>query len=178
MQNKEKPRGIFLENKENIQFRSQKIGEIINIGLVCLSLLRSRWQTFDNLIVIVFLAMLIVCNRAASCSPSFPWKLAGPIFPLRNPRASPHISHIHEDQCHRIDLHLHPHHEARRRNRCFSATASLVDDSSSQKHETSSAILWFKKDLRVDDHPGLLSASANFQSVLPVYIFDPYILRG
>ena len=135
-----------------------------------------------NLIVIVYVhicmyAMLIVCNRSA-CSPSFPWKLAGPIFPLHNPRASPHLSHIHEDQCHRIDLHLYPHHEARRRNRYFSATASLVDDSSSPKHETSSAILWFKKDLRVDDHPGLRSASANFQSVLPVYIFDPYILRG
>eukprot|EP00250_Pteridium_aquilinum_P010449 c19396_g1_i1 orf=104-2725(+) len=39
------------------------------------------------------------------------------------------------------------------------------------------AILWFKKDLRLDDHPGLC-ASAAYHALLPVYIFDPYLLRG
>lgn len=39
------------------------------------------------------------------------------------------------------------------------------------------AILWFKKDLRLDDHPGLC-LSAAYHALLPVYIFDPHLLRG
>eukprot|EP00249_Psilotum_nudum_P022876 c28672_g2_i1 orf=995-1393(-) len=39
------------------------------------------------------------------------------------------------------------------------------------------AIVWFKKDLRIDDHPGLLAASS-YGSVVPVYVFDPDILVG
>ncbi|MCI35780.1 hypothetical protein A2U01_0057001, partial [Trifolium medium] len=37
------------------------------------------------------------------------------------------------------------------------------------------AILWFKHDLRTDDHPGLLSAS-KFRSLVPIYVFDHRIL--
>lgn len=37
------------------------------------------------------------------------------------------------------------------------------------------AILWFKHDLRTDDHPGLLAAS-EFRSLVPIYIFDHRIL--
>lgn len=39
------------------------------------------------------------------------------------------------------------------------------------------AILWFKKDLRLDDHQGL-SSTSSYHTLLPVYIFDPYLLRG
>ncbi|XP_047176191.1 uncharacterized protein LOC124843479 isoform X1 [Vigna umbellata] len=37
--------------------------------------------------------------------------------------------------------------------------------------ETGTAILWFKHDLRTDDHPALLAAST-FTSLLPIYVFD------
>ncbi|GAU45669.1 hypothetical protein TSUD_268360 [Trifolium subterraneum] len=40
---------------------------------------------------------------------------------------------------------------------------------------SNTAILWFKHDLRTDDHPGLLAAS-KFQSIVPVYVFDHRIL--
>ena len=39
------------------------------------------------------------------------------------------------------------------------------------------AILWFKHDLRLDDHPGVATASA-FKQVLPVYVFDPHVCAG
>ena len=39
------------------------------------------------------------------------------------------------------------------------------------------AILWFKHDLRLDDHPGVAAASA-FKQVLPVYVFDPNVCAG
>ncbi|KAK4572021.1 hypothetical protein RGQ29_030431 [Quercus rubra] len=41
---------------------------------------------------------------------------------------------------------------------------------------SSSSILWFKHDLRVDDHPGLIAAASNSQSLLPLYVFDHRIL--
>ncbi|XP_027354283.1 uncharacterized protein LOC113864592 isoform X1 [Abrus precatorius] len=37
------------------------------------------------------------------------------------------------------------------------------------------AILWFKHDLRTDDHPGLLAAST-FPSLVPIYVFDHRVL--
>jgi hypothetical protein len=37
------------------------------------------------------------------------------------------------------------------------------------------AILWFKHDLRVDDHPGLVTAS-KYRSLVPLYVFDHRIL--
>ncbi|CAI8600421.1 unnamed protein product [Vicia faba] len=40
---------------------------------------------------------------------------------------------------------------------------------------STTAILWFKHDLRTDDHPGLLAAS-EFQSLVPIYVFDHRIL--
>lgn len=36
------------------------------------------------------------------------------------------------------------------------------------------ALVWFKHDLRTDDHPGLVKAS-QYKTVVPVYIFDQYI---
>ncbi|XP_039689791.1 uncharacterized protein [Medicago truncatula] len=41
---------------------------------------------------------------------------------------------------------------------------------------TDTAIVWFKHDLRTDDHPGLLTAASNFQSLVPIYVFDHRIL--
>ncbi|KAL9263622.1 Pheophytinase, chloroplastic-like protein [Drosera capensis] len=41
------------------------------------------------------------------------------------------------------------------------------------------AIVWFKHDLRTDDHPGLVAAaSEEFDVVVPVYVFDRRILSG
>ncbi|XP_074355151.1 uncharacterized protein LOC141693864 isoform X2 [Apium graveolens] len=37
------------------------------------------------------------------------------------------------------------------------------------------AVVWYKQDLRVDDHPGLMSAS-RFRNLIPVYVFDHRIL--
>ncbi|XP_030463359.1 uncharacterized protein LOC115683085 isoform X1 [Syzygium oleosum] len=37
------------------------------------------------------------------------------------------------------------------------------------------AILWYKHDLRVDDHPGIVAAS-RYQSVVPLYVFDHRLL--
>lgn len=37
------------------------------------------------------------------------------------------------------------------------------------------AVLWFKHDLRVDDHPGLVAASKH-PIVVPIYVFDHRIL--
>lgn len=39
------------------------------------------------------------------------------------------------------------------------------------------ALLWFKHDLRLDDHPGVAAASA-YKEVLPVYVFDPHVCAG
>lgn len=37
------------------------------------------------------------------------------------------------------------------------------------------AILWFKHDLRIDDHPGLAAAS-KYRAIVPLYVFDHRIL--
>ncbi|CAM6095775.1 unnamed protein product [Calypogeia fissa] len=41
----------------------------------------------------------------------------------------------------------------------------------------STAVVWFKRDLRLDDHPGLMAATA-YEKVLPLYVFDPVLLSG
>ncbi|KAK7401168.1 hypothetical protein VNO78_12488 [Psophocarpus tetragonolobus] len=41
---------------------------------------------------------------------------------------------------------------------------------------TGTAIVWFKTDLRTDDHPALLAAASSFPSLVPVYVFDCRIL--
>ncbi|KAL5728129.1 hypothetical protein ACHQM5_001251 [Ranunculus cassubicifolius] len=38
------------------------------------------------------------------------------------------------------------------------------------------ALLWFKHDLRLDDHPALITSASNYHSVLPLYIFDHRII--
>ncbi|KAK6936337.1 DNA photolyase, N-terminal [Dillenia turbinata] len=44
-----------------------------------------------------------------------------------------------------------------------------------EKKNNGLALLWFKRDLRMDDHPGQLAAS-HYRIVLPLYIFDRRIL--
>ncbi|XP_024537101.1 uncharacterized protein LOC112348561 isoform X1 [Selaginella moellendorffii] len=40
-------------------------------------------------------------------------------------------------------------------------------------------IVWFKKDLRMDDHPGLVAAaSSGYDAVIPLFVFDPMLFRG
>lgn len=41
------------------------------------------------------------------------------------------------------------------------------------------AVVWFKHDLRIDDHPGLAAAVAEpRRPVVPLYVFDRRILAG
>ncbi|RIA04368.1 hypothetical protein BRARA_K01402 [Brassica rapa] len=71
--------------------------------------------------------------------------------------------------------HLLPHRLRRnhlpadhRRNRCRCCLSSTTN-------ESSTAVVWFKQDLRVDDHPGLIAASKH-GAVIPLYVLDRRIL--
>ncbi|CAD5329005.1 putative alpha/beta hydrolase-1, DNA photolyase, rossmann-like alpha/beta/alpha sandwich [Arabidopsis thaliana] len=55
-----------------------------------------------------------------------------------------------------------------RKNRCKCCLSSATN-------EGSTAVVWFKHDLRVDDHPGLLAASKH-RAVIPLYVLDRRIL--
>lgn len=39
------------------------------------------------------------------------------------------------------------------------------------------AVVWFKRDLRIDDHPGLATASS-YSHVIPLFVYDPVLLSG
>lgn len=41
--------------------------------------------------------------------------------------------------------------------------------------KSGAAILWYKHDLRVEDHPGLVAASQH-RTIVPLYVFDRRIL--
>ncbi|XP_010433666.1 PREDICTED: uncharacterized protein LOC104717742 isoform X1 [Camelina sativa] len=56
-----------------------------------------------------------------------------------------------------------------RKNRCRCCLSSV------STNESSTAVVWFKHDLRVDDHPGLLAASKH-RSVIPLYVLDRRVL--
>ncbi|KAF5182396.1 Hydrolase protein, partial [Thalictrum thalictroides] len=46
-----------------------------------------------------------------------------------------------------------------------------------QNHSNDVALLWFKHDLRLDDHPALVSSAASqYHTILPLYIFDHRII--
>ncbi|XP_057849899.2 uncharacterized protein LOC131060609 isoform X1 [Cryptomeria japonica] len=49
--------------------------------------------------------------------------------------------------------------------------AGLAQSNSPEKGQEEVALLWFKQDLRIDDHPGLVRAS-QFKTLIPVYVFD------
>src|SRR5690349_11237020 len=42
----------------------------------------------------------------------------------------------------------------------------------------STAIVWFRRDLRVHDHPALTHALERFDRVVPVFVIDPALLEG
>lgn len=43
---------------------------------------------------------------------------------------------------------------------------------------TLTAVVWFRRDLRVHDHPGLTHALERYERVLPLFVADPRILEG
>ncbi|KAK4431612.1 2-hydroxy-6-oxo-6-(2'-aminophenyl)hexa-2,4-dienoic acid hydrolase [Sesamum alatum] len=57
----------------------------------------------------------------------------------------------------------------------FSASAVDVRVESGAAASSTTAILWYKHDLRVEDHPGLVAASQH-RCVVPLYVFDRRIL--
>ncbi|XP_059310484.1 uncharacterized protein LOC132061841 isoform X2 [Lycium ferocissimum] len=46
-----------------------------------------------------------------------------------------------------------------------------------KKDNAAGAIVWYKHDLRLDDHPGIALASSMHRTLVPLYIFDPRILE-
>ncbi|MCO5315113.1 MAG: DNA photolyase family protein [Solirubrobacterales bacterium] len=42
----------------------------------------------------------------------------------------------------------------------------------------STAIVWFRRDLRIHDHPGLALAVREYETVVPLFILDPALLSG
>src|SRR5690242_16402556 len=40
------------------------------------------------------------------------------------------------------------------------------------------AIVWFRRDLRVHDHPALVAARAEHEQVIPLYVLDDRLLHG
>lgn len=58
--------------------------------------------------------------------------------------------------------------------RLVKAAAAVAGSATETK---GTALLWFKHDLRLDDHPGVAGASA-YKQVLPVYVFDPHVCVG
>ena len=38
------------------------------------------------------------------------------------------------------------------------------------------SVFWFRRDLRIDDNPGLYEALANSKNVIPIFIFDTNII--
>src|SRR3954452_12927882 len=43
---------------------------------------------------------------------------------------------------------------------------------------TTTALLWYRRDLRVVDHPGLTFAVREYDRVVPVFVFDDALLHG
>jgi deoxyribodipyrimidine photo-lyase len=41
----------------------------------------------------------------------------------------------------------------------------------------SKIIVWFRRDLRLSDHPALAQAVAEQAQIIPLFIFDPYLLN-
>ncbi|XP_026380468.1 uncharacterized protein LOC113275229 isoform X1 [Papaver somniferum] len=56
-----------------------------------------------------------------------------------------------------------------------SISSRTVHCKSTKDNHNNTALVWFKHDLRIDDHPALITAS-NYRSILPLYIFDRRIV--
>lgn len=57
------------------------------------------------------------------------------------------------------------------------AVATSAETSQNEVGGTGTVIVWLKKDLRVDDHPGFAEALSARQA-LPVYVFDTALVRA
>lgn len=82
-----------------------------------------------------------------------------------------------------LRLGHHHHHlglSAPRDPRLLLRRRLVVASSGAVKAPAAAAVVWFKHDLRVDDHPGLAAAVAAEprRPVLPLYVFDRRILDG
>lgn len=58
---------------------------------------------------------------------------------------------------------------------CSSVRAQLAPSEGEREKKRGLAVLWFKHDLRIDDHPGLVAAS-DHPALVPLYIFDHRLL--
>ncbi|KAM0873780.1 hypothetical protein ACQ4PT_037850 [Festuca glaucescens] len=73
-------------------------------------------------------------------------------------------------------LHAPPAH---RRLRSCSQRLVVSCSAAQVSGGAAAAVVWFKHDLRVDDHPGLVAACAERRRpVVPLYVFDRRILAG
>jgi len=43
---------------------------------------------------------------------------------------------------------------------------------------TSRSIIWFRRDLRINDNPALLAALAESDEIIPVFILDPTLIKS
>src|SRR4051794_11429561 len=59
-------------------------------------------------------------------------------------------------------------------------SSAIVAESTSHvsRRMTSTAIVWYRRDLRVHDHPALRAALDGFDIVVPVFVLDDALLRG
>ncbi|KAH9607456.1 hypothetical protein KSS87_019353 [Heliosperma pusillum] len=64
----------------------------------------------------------------------------------------------------------------RRRLRRHALSLSSELKSSKSVGNGGGAVVWFKHDLRIDDHPGVVAAVAENRNVVPLYVFDHRIL--
>jgi hypothetical protein len=72
-----------------------------------------------------------------------------------------------------LALRLRPLNPSPRR--CWSRSRCRIPASNA----ATAAVVWFKHDLRIDDHPGLVAATSEpRRSVVPLYVFDQRILAG
>lgn len=58
------------------------------------------------------------------------------------------------------------------------ATAEVRQGEAAREARSGAAVVWFKRDLRTDDHPGLVAAVSQHQTVVPLYVFDRRILSN
>lgn len=66
---------------------------------------------------------------------------------------------------------LRRHRQRQQRQRLLVSCSAVSDGGA--------AVVWFKHDLRLDDHPGLVAACAEpRRRVVPLYVFDSRILAG
>lgn len=40
------------------------------------------------------------------------------------------------------------------------------------------AVVWFRRDLRIHDHPALVQAVAEFDRIVPLFVVDEHLLDG